>query len=91
MPSIALRLLSLIPLSKPHQPCTVIFVFRYFYVRYVPGMYQVSDIYTALFPRVRLVCCFPCAYFERMREPSRPLRGLRWPEGNERFRGVSGA
>ena len=26
-------------------------------------------------------------YFEKIREPPRSLRGLRWPEGNERFRG----
>ena len=27
------------------------------------------------------------SYFERIREPSRSLRGQRWLEGNERFRG----
>ena len=28
-------------------------------------------------------------FFHRVREPSRSLRGQRWPQGNERFRGGS--
>ena len=62
MPSMGLRLLSLIPLSNliNHVPGTVISVLALPMIctRYVPGMYLIE----LFFPRARLVCCFPCVY-----------------------------
>ena len=76
------------PFVIPHQPCTVILVFDS--SRDASGMYPVSD--RAFFPvSVSFVAFRACTYLERIREPSRSLRGLRWPEGNERFKGVSRA
>ena len=65
-------------------------LFVIFVVRSSYDMYQICTRYLIelLFPRVRLVFCSACAtHFERIREPSHSLRGPRWPEGNERFRG----
>ena len=72
----------------PHRSCTVISVFGS-----SNDLYQVCSRYLIelFFPRARLVAFRACTHFERIREPSHPLRGLRWPEGNERFGGVSGA
>ena len=37
---------------------------------------------------VSFVAFRACTYLERTREPPRALRGLRWPEGRDRFSGA---
>ena len=64
------------PFVKPHQPCMYCCDDFCFWLlqRYVPATmyqvvctrYQVSD--RALFPRARLVCCFPCVYVPILKE-----------------------
>ena len=84
MPFMGLRLLSSTPLSNLiHHVLFAILVSCSSY-----HMYHVCTRYLIelFFPRARLVFCSPCVYLETIREPSRSLRGLRWPGGNERFR-----
>ena len=92
MPSVGLRLLSLIPMSNlTNHVLWILFLVLPMILR---SIYQVCTRYLIEFfspVSVSFVTFRACTCFERIRKPSRSLRGLRWPEGNERFKGVCGA
>ena len=94
MPSMGLRLLSLIPSSNlTNHVCTAVTIFV---VISSKEMFQVllctRYLIELSFPRARLVFLLSVRVFIlKEHDNLLVLRGLYWPESNERFRGVSGA
>lgn len=73
--------------NPPEYYCCCCFCF--FFRGLILALFPASVSFL-LFSRVCLVFCFPSVYLiQRVRELARTLRGLRWPEGHERFRGGS--
>ena len=92
MPSMGLHLLSLIPV-EPHQSVLQLWLCFWLFQWYVTGMFQLVADKALLSPcPSRLLLSVRVQYlFWKNTRTFTSLRGLRWPEGNERFRVVSGA